>query len=285
MPPSYDEIVTFFIIVTTIATPMAYLELGDIFWAMGVPLFGWIFIFGDVNFGGSRPYLRLANTVQGFSSFIVLAGIWIAVAVFLVILHSFRERIGYRNTIVGAILALALQIAAPLLLAEPMSVLAHVEYVIPLPIPSVFALIVLLDSKRNLLSTKIRPLVEWKPLTQESMRKRAPILLLLIYYVWIIGSALSMRDWWWSTDSGVTWERRNPGLFVPFPLPPGDSWGISYAYPTDQLFYLVFMFRGVWLLWIAVGLLYIFSPYRLNQRYLSKAKNPVSKAIEFAEGD
>ncbi|MFW9889202.1 MAG: hypothetical protein ACFFER_13535 [Candidatus Thorarchaeota archaeon] len=286
MPPSYDEIVTFLIIVTTILTPMAFVEIGIVFWMGSAPLSGWIFVFGGARFSGAGLYLRLVELRSSFLPLIALAHIWIAVALLLAILHNFRERVGFRISALVISLALILQIAAPLLLlANSIGGLGEVEFVIPLPIPSVFALIVLLDSRRGLLSTKVRSLVEWKPLTRESMRKRTPVLILLIYYIWIIVSAFSMRDWWWSTDSGVTWERRNPGLFVPFPLPPGDTWGLSFAYPTDQLFYLVFMFRGAWLLWIAVGLLYIFSPYRLNQLYLSKVRNPISKATEFLGSD
>jgi hypothetical protein len=95
---------------------------------------------------------------------------------------------------------------------------------------------------------------------------RLPVLLLLIYYVWILFSAWSMVGFWsWSPDGGLEWSSGGPGSFVPVPSEPGHLMYISKGYLVDQVFYLVFMHSGIWALWIILGILYLFSPYRLEK--------------------
>lgn len=92
--------------------------------------------------------------------------------------------------------------------------------------------------------------------------------LVLVYYIWILVSAFSMGGWWWSLEEGLMWSSTIPGRFLPIPAPPGGYWIISPGYLVDQVFYLMFMHCGIWIAWIALGLLYLFSPYRVDIRLL-----------------
>jgi hypothetical protein len=99
--------------------------------------------------------------------------------------------------------------------------------------------------------------------------RRVRVALLLVYYTLILVFAWSMsRLWWWSLEEGLMWSSGGPGMFFPIPFPPGMAGVITPAYPVDQVFYLVFMHCGIWIAWIALGLLYLFSPYRLDIRLL-----------------
>jgi hypothetical protein len=53
-------------------------------------------------------------------------------------------------------------------------------------------------------------------------------------------------------------------MFIPFPMEPGIATVITQAYLTDQVFYLIFMHNGIWIVWIILGILYLFSPYRID---------------------
>ena len=64
------------------------------------------------------------------------------------------------------------------------------------------------------------------------------------------------------------WTSGGPGRFFPIPVPSGMLAVITHGYLVDQVFYLVFMHGGIWIAWIALGLLYLFSPYRLDMRLL-----------------
>ncbi len=64
------------------------------------------------------------------------------------------------------------------------------------------------------------------------------------------------------------WTSGGPGRFFPIPVPPGVLAVITHGYLVDQIFYIMFMHGGIWIAWIALGLLYIFSPYRVNLRLL-----------------
>lgn len=88
--------------------------------------------------------------------------------------------------------------------------------------------------------------------------------LVLVYYIWILVSAFSMGGWWWSLEEGLMWTSSIPGRFLPIPAPPEGYWVISHGYLVDQVFYLFFMHIGIWIVWVALGLLYLFSPYRLD---------------------
>ena len=64
------------------------------------------------------------------------------------------------------------------------------------------------------------------------------------------------------------WSSGGPGGFFPLPFPPGIAAVITPGLPIDNVFYLVFMHGGIWIAWIALGLLYLFSPYRVDIRLL-----------------
>ena len=104
--------------------------------------------------------------------------------------------------------------------------------------------------------------------------RRVAVALLLVYYIWILVSAFSQCCWWWSLEEGLMWTSGGPGMFFPIPVPPGILAVITHGYLVDQIFYIMFMHGGIWIAWIALGLLYIFSPYRVNLRLLlDKARN------------
>jgi hypothetical protein len=99
------------------------------------------------------------------------------------------------------------------------------------------------------------------------LRRRLPVVLLLLYYVWILLSAWSMSGmWWWSLEEGLMWSHGGPGSFFPIPSVGGIAAVITPANLIDQVFYLIFMHSGIWIVWIIFGLLYLFSPYRLDVR-------------------
>ena len=105
-----------------------------------------------------------------------------------------------------------------------------------------------------------------------ALTRRVAVALLLVYYIWILTSAWSMSGlWWWSLDEGLMWSS-GPGRFFPIPAPPGAqiiiALGITHGYPVDHVFYLVFMHGGIWIAWIALGLLYLFLPYQVDIRLL-----------------
>jgi len=99
--------------------------------------------------------------------------------------------------------------------------------------------------------------------------RRVRVALLLVYYILILAFAWSMSgSWWWSLEEGLMWSSGGPGIFFPIPFPPGMAGVITPAYLVDQVFYLVFMHGGIWIAWISLGLLYLFSPYRIDLRLL-----------------
>ena len=98
--------------------------------------------------------------------------------------------------------------------------------------------------------------------------RRVAVSLLLVYYIWILVSAFSMVGWWWSLEEGLMWSSLPPGRFLPIPASPGPYMAISHASLVDQVFYLVFMHGGIWIAWIALGLLYLFLPYQVDIRLL-----------------
>ncbi|MGY5862367.1 MAG: hypothetical protein RTU09_08345 [Candidatus Thorarchaeota archaeon] len=98
--------------------------------------------------------------------------------------------------------------------------------------------------------------------------RRVAVALLLVYYIWILVSAFSLCCWWWSLEEGLMWTSGGPGRFFPIPVPPGMLAVLTRGYPVDQVFYIVFMHGGIWIAWIALGLLYLFSPYRIDMRLL-----------------
>ena len=99
--------------------------------------------------------------------------------------------------------------------------------------------------------------------------RRVRVALLLVYYILILTFAWLMSGlWWWNLEEGLMWSSGGPGIFFPIPFPPGMAGVETPAYPVDQVFYLVFMHCGIWIAWIALGLLYLFSPYRVDIRLL-----------------
>ena len=102
-------------------------------------------------------------------------------------------------------------------------------------------------------------------LDRATLRRHLPAGRVLIYYVWILFSAWFMSgSWSRNIGSGVTWTSGGPGMFFPIPMEAGILAIITTAGIVDQIFYLVFMHNGIWILWLVLGFLYIFSPYRLN---------------------
>ncbi|MFW9889592.1 MAG: hypothetical protein ACFFER_15495 [Candidatus Thorarchaeota archaeon] len=145
--PSVYRIVSAIVIVVTIATPMAFIELGAVPLMLTYPISGWTFIFGCVNFYSDTFHYRWPVYDPRFDLFLALAAIWISVAIFLAVLLLLRTR--FRPATVVVLFTLILQVSAPiLLLGGPPAV-----YVIPLPAPSVAALIGLLVLRQNLPST------------------------------------------------------------------------------------------------------------------------------------
>jgi len=104
-----------------------------------------------------------------------------------------------------------------------------------------------------------------QPFDMEARGERTPVFMALIYYLWVLYSAWSKSNSWsWNLEEGVVWTSGSAGWFFPIPLDPGMLAVLSPAFITDQIFYLIFMHGGLWILWIVLGVLYIFSPYRLN---------------------
>jgi len=102
-------------------------------------------------------------------------------------------------------------------------------------------------------------------LDRATLRRRLLAGLVLIYYVYILYFAWSMSgQWWWSFGEGLMWSSGGPGMFFPIPMGPGMLAIITSANIVDQIFYLVFMHNGIWILWVVLGFLYVFSPYRFN---------------------
>jgi len=114
-------------------------------------------------------------------------------------------------------------------------------------------------------------------LNRTLLRRRVPVAIALVYYVWILLSAWSMSILWgWNLEGGLMWTSGGAGRFFPIPLGPGEMTIVTSASIIDQVFYLVFMHSGIWVLWIILGLLYIFSPYRLNVGFV-KSKLRIRK--------
>ncbi len=285
-PSFQDGIVSLLVIVTTIATPMAFIELGVVTADRIYSLAGWTFVFGCVQSHSGVLILTWPYHDWGFSSFLTLVGIWILVALFLFAVVLFVNR--FKISIVGSILTLVLQAYAPLRLLAGYPAI----FVMPFPIPSIVALIGLLVLRQNLPfrrwrlrrgarireeddeeQAKEKPrLVVRRLFTRQCMKKRVLVIFFLAYYIWLLWSAYSMRGWWWEPETGLMWSSGGPGMFFPFPLLPGIAAIITYASPFDQVFYLLFMHGGIWAFWVGIGLLYIISPYKLNPSYLSSGR-------------
>jgi hypothetical protein len=74
--------------------------------------------------------------------------------------------------------------------------------------------------------------------------RRLPVVLLLVYYVWILLSAWSMSFlWWWNLEEGLMWTVGG-GSFFPVPRV-GITAVITRSGFIDQVFYLIFMHGGI----------------------------------------
>lgn len=105
-----------------------------------------------------------------------------------------------------------------------------------------------------------------KSLSPYNLLRRSPAVILLIYYVWILFSAWFLFGFWgWSFENGLIWSSGGPGSFIPIPSEPGHLAVITSGHLIDQVFYLIFMHYGIWIVWILLGILYLFSPYRLEK--------------------
>jgi len=114
---------------------------------------------------------------------------------------------------------------------------------------------------------KPRYLTKKIPGRKEILVRRLPVALLLIYYLFILFSAWSTSHLWsWSLENGLEWSSGSAGSFFPIPSGPGILTVISPASLIDQVFYLIFMHYGIWIVWISLGLLYLFSPYRFDTK-------------------
>ncbi len=98
--------------------------------------------------------------------------------------------------------------------------------------------------------------------------RRVMVALILVYYIWILISAWFIGGWWWSLEEGLMWSSLPPGRFLPIPAPSGGYQALSHGYLIDQVFYIMFIHCGIWIVWVALGLLYLFSPYRIDIRLL-----------------
>ena len=117
-------------------------------------------------------------------------------------------------------------------------------------------------------SPKKEQYVFTQPMSRSVLYHRTPVALALVYYIWILYAAWSKSLYWsWSLEGGVIWTSGGPGMFFPLPLDPGWMTVLTPANIIDQIFYLVFMHSGIWIL---LGILYVFSPYRLNVRIVMK---------------
>ncbi len=123
------------------------------------------------------------------------------------------------------------------------------------------------SSIQNVESQNQNPLVK-RHVDRAALIRRVMAAALLAYYIWILTSAWSNVGWRWSPEEGLMWISTIPGRFLPIPAPPGGYWVLSHASLVDNIFYLVFMHGGIWMVWIALGLLYLFSPYRVDLRLL-----------------
>lgn len=83
---------------------------------------------------------------------------------------------------------------------------------------------------------------------------------LLAYFIWILEFTLRQNisgNYW----TGVWWTSGGPGSLLPIPRPAGEAAIMTPARPIDVFFYLGFIHNGVWVIWVVLLLLYIFSPY------------------------
>ena len=125
------------------------------------------------------------------------------------------------------------------------------------------------ESSTQIVEFQNQNLLVRRHVDRAALIRRVAVALLLVYYIWILASAWSMSgSWWWSLEEGLMWSSTIPGRFFPIPSPPGGYWVISHASLVDNIFYLVFMHWGIWIAWVALGLLYLFSPYRVDIRLL-----------------
>ena len=125
------------------------------------------------------------------------------------------------------------------------------------------------ESSTQIVEFQNQNLLVRRHVDRAALIRRVAVALLLVYYIWILTSAWSMSgSWWWSLEEGLMWIYTSPGRFLPIPVPPWGYQVFSQAYPIDEVFYLVFMHGGIWTVWIALGLLYLFSPYRVDIRLL-----------------
>jgi hypothetical protein len=124
------------------------------------------------------------------------------------------------------------------------------------------------ESSTQNMEFRNRKLLVRRHVDRAALLRRVTVAAFLAYYIWILTSAFSMGGWWWSPEEGLMWVSTIPGRFLPIPAPPEGYGVLSYGYPIDQVFYLVFMHGGIWIAWIALGLLYLFSPYRIDLRLL-----------------
>jgi hypothetical protein len=113
-----------------------------------------------------------------------------------------------------------------------------------------------------------RNLLVRRHVDRAALLRRVAVAFLLVYYIWILISAWLIGGWWWSLEEGLMWTSGGPGRFFPLPAPPGIAAVLTHAFLVDNIFYLVFMHCGIWIAWIALGLLYLFSPYRVDIRLL-----------------
>ena len=111
-------------------------------------------------------------------------------------------------------------------------------------------------------------LIKRTPINKSTILRRIPVALILIYYIWILVFAWSMSSsWQWDSEQGLMWSSTPPGQFFPIPRLPGPFQAFSTAYLHDQIFYIIFMHNGLWIVWLFLGFL-VLSPYRINMHML-----------------
>ncbi len=63
-------------------------------------------------------------------------------------------------------------------------------------------------------------------------------------------------------------------MLFPIPLPPGIASVIGPANPLDSLIYLVFLQGGIWVAWLILLGLYVFSPYAVKLKESQEVEKP-----------
>ncbi|MHA2024380.1 MAG: hypothetical protein ACW98U_00660 [Candidatus Thorarchaeota archaeon] len=98
-----------------------------------------------------------------------------------------------------------------------------------------------------------------RELTNQSIVLRVLVVGLLFYYGYILVFAYYWQSAYYLIGGLLYWNAY--GHFLPIPTTPGDMDIITYAGPIETAFYIVFIYDGVWIVWITLTLVFVFSPF------------------------